>query len=97
MATIPSLPLPAGCRTEALAWSPTYACMDTVDSWTEDCREGSHRRVIEGRQAWQPCRPRTEIIERKRGPAVQMFLYENDYGTGLAERLPCHLVASRLE
>jgi penicillin amidase len=80
MTTIPGLPFPAVCRTEALAWSPTYACLDAVDSWIEDCREGAYRRVIDGRESWQPFQARSEVIERRRGPAVRMVVYENDHG-----------------
>ncbi len=79
-ATIPGLPFPAVCRTEAVAWSPTYACLDAVDSWLEDCREGACRRVIDGHETWEPFRVRSEVIERKRGAAVQMVIYENEHG-----------------
>ena len=31
-------------RTHDLAWGVTYAFMDCIDSWIEDCREGKYRR-----------------------------------------------------
>ena len=80
VATIPGLPLGAIGRTNHLAWGPTYGCMDTVDSWVEDCRDGHYRRHVDGQDHWQPFRTRTEVIERKRRPEVTLTFYENDHG-----------------
>ncbi len=53
-------------RTPELAWAVTYACMDCVDSWVEECRDGRYRRG----DGWHPFRVREETIERRRRPPV---------------------------
>jgi penicillin amidase len=78
--TIPGLPFAAIGRTNDLAWGPTYGCMDTVDSWVEDCRDGRYRRLVDGQDQWEPFRRRTEVIERKRRPDVTLTFYESDHG-----------------
>ena len=79
-ATIPGLPFPAVGRTNDLAWGVTYGCMDTVDSWIEDCRGGCYRRQIDGEERWQPFSVRTEVIRRKRRRDVTLTFYANDHG-----------------
>ncbi len=78
--TIPALPFPAVARTNDLAWAPSYACIDAVDSWVEDCRDGRYRRTIDGQQRWEPFRVRTETIDRKGKPSQTVTFYENDHG-----------------
>lgn len=80
VATIPGLPIPAIGRTNHLAWGPTYGCMDMVDSWIEDCRDGRYRRSAAGKDRWEPFRTRTELIRRKRRPDVTLTFHENDHG-----------------
>src|SRR6266540_487917 len=80
VATIPGLPVPAVGRTNDLAWGPTYGCMDMVDSWVEDCRDGSYRRRVAGQDHWEPFGVRTEVIARKHRPDVTLTFYENDHG-----------------
>jgi len=80
IATIPGLPAAAIGRTDHLAWGPTYGCMDVVDSWIEDCRDGRYRRQLDGADRWEPFRTRTELIRRRRRPDVMLRFFENDHG-----------------
>lgn len=80
-ASIPGLPVPAVGRTNDLAWAPTYSCMDAVDSWIEDCRDGCCRRLVDGQDRWVPLSTRTETIARKGKPAVTVTFHENEHGT----------------
>lgn len=76
-ATLPGTPGIIVGRNADVAWSVTYAFMDCVDSWVEDCRDGRYRRGDE----WFPFRVRRETILRKhKGPVVIDF-YENGHGT----------------
>ncbi len=79
-ATIPGLPLPAVGRTNDLAWGPTYACMDAIDSWIEQCQQGRYRRVVDGQERWEPFQVRTEVLRRKKKPDEIVTFYENEHG-----------------
>lgn len=76
-ASIPGIPGISVGRNSDLAWTVTYAFMDCVDSWIEDCRDGSYRRGAD----WIPFRVREETIRRKRNPPVVVRFHENDHGT----------------
>jgi penicillin amidase len=76
-ATMAGLPAILIGRTPRLSWGVTYAFMDTVDSWIEDCRRGKWRRDGDD---WRPFRARTEIIRRKGKSPVERTFYENDHG-----------------
>ncbi len=78
--TIPGVPSPAVGRTNDLAWAPTYACMDAIDSWIEDCRSGHYRRGVDGAERWEPFAVRTEVIERRGKPSQTVTFHENDHG-----------------
>jgi len=79
-ATMPGLPgLPIG-RTNDVAWGATYTFMDAVDSWIEECRNGMHRRDVDGRTEWKPFRTRTEVIRRKKRRPIELTFHENDHG-----------------
>jgi penicillin amidase len=76
-ATMPGAPgFPIG-RNPDLAWGVTYAFMDCVDSWVEDCRDGQYRRG----DAWQPFQVREEVIHRRRKPSVVLRFFDNEHGT----------------
>jgi len=75
-ASMPGLPGLLLGRTPDLAWGATYAFMDSVDSWIEDCREGQYRRGAE----WQPFVVREELIRRKNHPDLTLCFYENEHG-----------------
>jgi penicillin amidase len=79
-ATMPGLPGALLGRTNDLAWGATYTFMDAVDSWIEDCRDGCHRRVVDGEERWLPLRRRREVIRRRRHPDVELVFHENDHG-----------------
>ncbi len=74
--TFPGIPGVAIGRTRDLAWGVTYAFMDCIDSWIEECREGKYRRG----DSWLPFTPRKEIIRRKKNPPVEVLFYENSHG-----------------
>lgn len=74
--TIPGVPGVAIGRNQDVAWANTYALMDTVDSWIEECREGKYRRGND----WRPFAVRKEIIRRKGGTPVEVCFYENEHG-----------------
>ncbi len=73
---MPGLPGVIVGRNKDVAWGATYTFMDTVDSWIEDCKEGSFRRG----QSWQKFTPRQEIIKRKNNPDSNVTFYENMHG-----------------
>src|SRR5262249_43584897 len=71
-ASLPGTPGIVVGRTNDLAWAVTYAMMDCVDSWIEECRDGQYRRGDD----WKPFRVREEVIERKRKAPVGARFYE---------------------
>lgn len=73
---IPGAPLPALGRTNTLAWSATYACMDAIDYFVEDVRQGAYRRD----DRWVPFTVREETIAVKGGAPRVVRFYENDHG-----------------
>ena len=76
--TMPGFPCVLAGRNNDVAWGVTYAFVDAVDSWIEKCRNGSYYREDSG---WQPFNIRTEVIKRKKKPAVEITFYENNHGT----------------
>ncbi len=63
-------------RTPDLAWGVTYAFVDAVDSWIEDCKDGKYRKEGE----WHDFHVRTETIKRKKADDVKVDFYENEHG-----------------
>ena len=91
-ATLPGTPGVIAGRNADLAWSVTYANMDCVDSWVEDCRDGESRRG----DAWHPFRVRDEVIERKGKAPVSARFFENDHGVLEGDpSVPGHYLAAR--
>lgn len=76
-ATMPGIPGPLIGRHDHVAWGATYTFMDAVDSWMEDCKEGTFRRG----DAWQPFVERRETILRKKGEPHEVVFYDNLHGT----------------
>ena len=76
-ATMPGCPSLILGRTRHVAWGVTYAFMDCVDSWIEDCRDGKHRVGEE----YKDFTVRTEIIHRKKHEPVTLTFHENHHGT----------------
>ena len=64
-------------RSPDLAWGVTYAFVDAVDSWIEDCKDGKYRKEDE----WLNFDIRTETIKRKKADDVTVTFYENKHGT----------------
>ncbi len=91
-ATLPGAPGVVTGRTADLAWTVTYAFMDCVDSWVEDCRDGQYRRGVD----WLPFRVRDETIRRKGKPPEVVRFFENDHGTLEGDpREPGYFLAAR--
>ena len=75
--SIPGAPGIIVGRNPDVAWCPTYAFMDSVDSWIEQCRDGRFYREPD---QWHPFRERREIVLRKKKPPVEITFHENDHG-----------------
>ncbi len=79
-ATMPGLPGLLLGRTNDLAWGATYAFMDAVDSWIEDCREGRCRRTADGEETWAAVRERAETIHRRGADPLTVTFFETEHG-----------------
>jgi penicillin amidase len=75
-ASFVGLPLPLIGRTRSLSWGATYAFMDAIDSWIEDCRDGQCRRG----DTWVDFEERTETIQRKGKDEETFTYYYNEHG-----------------
>ena len=90
---MPGFPGILSGRNPDVAWGVTYAFMDTIDSWIEDCRGGKYRR---GKDEWKPFRKRTETVCRKKQTPVKMLFFENDHGVLDGDPfIPGHYLATR--
>lgn len=76
--TMPGIPAVILGRSAELSWGVTYAFMDAVDSWIEDCRDGCYRR---GDDDWLPFTERREQVLRKKKEPVELVFWENHHGT----------------
>lgn len=79
-ATIPGLPAVLIGRSPDVAWGLTYGGADAIDSWVEQCRDGSFLRETDGEQSWTPFRTRRELIERRGMQPLAVEFFENDHG-----------------
>jgi penicillin amidase len=86
---VPGIPLPSLGRTKHLSWSPTYGCMDVMDYYLEEVKDGRYRRGDE----WVPFRRREEVIKIKDGEPRTVVFYENEHGVldGEPEEDGCYL------
>jgi penicillin amidase len=75
-ANMPGLAGPLVGRKDDLSWGATYAFMDAVDSWVEDCRDGEFRRE----DGFEPFTERRERILVKKGEPIEAVFYENLHG-----------------
>lgn len=75
-ASMPGVPGLAMGRTQSLAFGFTYGCMDQIDYFMEDCREGAARVG----DAWEPFRHRVEVIWRKGKEPLLVDVFANDRG-----------------
>jgi hypothetical protein len=80
-ASIPGLPAIIAGRNSAVAWGPTYACADVIDSWIEDCRDGCFRREVDGEERWEPFEEREQVIDRRGRAALRVRFHTNLHGT----------------
>ncbi|MEN8114155.1 MAG: penicillin acylase family protein [Actinomycetota bacterium] len=76
-ANMPGIPAALVGRSDHLAWGATYAFMDAVDSWVEDCRDGGFRRG----GGYEQFAVRRERILVKKGDPIDEVFYENVHGT----------------
>ncbi|MEA2024137.1 MAG: penicillin acylase family protein [Actinomycetota bacterium] len=76
-ATMPGLAGPLVGRKNDLSWGATYAFMDAVDSWIEECHDGAFRRE----DRFEPFTERREQILVKKSEPVDVVFYENMHGT----------------
>ncbi|MCP4666447.1 MAG: penicillin acylase family protein [Deltaproteobacteria bacterium] len=76
--SLPGLPGILTGRTSDIAWGVTYAFMDTVDSWIEQCRDGKF--YLEEGNKWVTFHERKETIKRKGKSPVETTFYENNHG-----------------
>ncbi len=74
--SIPGVPGVLYGRTHHLAWGFTYAFMDMIDFFIEDCRDGAFRRGDE----WVPFEVREEVIRPKGKKPFTVKVYENSHG-----------------
>ena len=77
--TMPGLPGILIGRNNALSWGATYAFVDTIDSWVEQCRNGQYYREDDDR--WHDFTAREETIRRQKKDPLTVTFYENDLGT----------------
>jgi len=75
-ATMPGLSTLLISRTNDLSWGVTYTFMDATDSWIEQCKEGKYLKD----DKWHEFHERKELIEVKKGEAIEITYYENDHG-----------------
>jgi penicillin G amidase len=75
--SMPGVPGVLTGRNPDVAWCPTYAFMDSVDSWIERCGNGKYFREPD---QWLPFRERKETILRKRKAPVEVTFHENQHG-----------------
>ena len=79
-ASMPGAPAILVGRNDAVAWGPTYAYADVIDSWVEDCRDGAFRRVVDGQERWVAFTEREETIKRRKGTPLRLVFHENVHG-----------------
>ena len=76
-ATMAGLPAVLIGRSPRLSWGVTYAFVDSVDSWIEQCRGEKYRRNGDD---WRPFRKRIEVVRRRDKAPVERTFYENEHG-----------------
>ena len=74
--SIPGIPGILYGRTKNLAWGFTYAFMDMIDFYIEDCKDRKFRR----NDQWIPFETRTETIHPKGKKPITLTVYENLHG-----------------
>jgi penicillin amidase len=74
--TIPGLVGVPVARTNHLAWSPTYGCMDIMDYFIEEVKGGKYRRG----EDWLPFEVREEVLAIKDSGPLTVRYYENEHG-----------------
>ena len=80
-ASLPGIPGVMSGRNNDVAWGVTYAFIDTIDSWVEQCKDGRYYRESgKEEEQWHDFELRRETIRRKKSPSVVMTYFENEHG-----------------
>ncbi len=74
--SMPGFPGVLTGRNNNVAWGVTYAFVDAVDSWVEECQEGKYLRE----DKWLDFTQRKEIIKQKKKKDTEIIFYENNHG-----------------
>jgi len=74
--SMPGIPGILSGRNKDVAWGVTYAFVDAVDSWIEQCKDSKYFRENE----WFDFAQRKEIIKRKKKSDIPVIFYENNHG-----------------
>ncbi|NQZ11971.1 MAG: penicillin acylase family protein, partial [Algicola sp.] len=77
-ASLPGVPGILSGRNNDVSWGVTYAFLDSIDSWVEQCQDGRYFR--EGEEPWHDFELRKEVIRRKNNPSTLMVYFENEHG-----------------
>jgi len=77
--SMPGLPGILIGRNKHLSWGATYAFVDSIDSWIEQCDAGRYFRE-EGNH-WLEFKRRKEIIKIKKSAPLEIDFFENELGT----------------
>ena len=94
--SMPGAPAILVGRNDAVAWAPTYAYADVIDSWAEDCRDGCFRREADGSDRWEPFDARDEVVHRRGSNPLRLRFYDNLHGTlGGDPHVPGRYLATR--
>lgn len=76
--TMPGMPAILTGRNNDVSWGVTYAFVDNIDSWVEQCKECRYFR--EDDKKWHDFEIRRENISRKNHSTVVMTYFENEHG-----------------
>ncbi len=77
-ASLPGIPGVLSGRNNDVSWGVTYAFIDSIDSWVEQCEFGRYFRSAD--DSWHEFDVRKEIIRRKHNPSSTINCYENEHG-----------------
>ena len=74
--SMPGFPGVLTGRNNNVTWGVTYAFIDAVDSWVEQCKEGKYLRE----EKWIDFVQRKETIKCKKKKDIEVIYYENNHG-----------------
>ncbi|MBN2092025.1 penicillin acylase family protein [candidate division KSB1 bacterium] len=74
--SMPGLPIIVMGRNDHVAWGGTYAFMDMIDYFVEECQDDKF--LYDGQ--WVPFNKRIETIHPKKREPIELTFYENHHG-----------------